>query len=64
MRGIKVKGLSCLRTLVSDGESHVQPMPLVEEETGSSSSVQYTPEIEKNYVHLQQELHDLCLHKF
>lgn len=51
MRGIKVKGLSCLRTLVSDGESHVQPMPLVEEETGSSSSVQSTPEIEKNYVH-------------
>ncbi|KAL3572613.1 hypothetical protein D5086_026517 [Populus alba] len=51
MRGIKVKGSSSVRTLVSDGESHVQPMPLVEEETGSSSSVQSTPEIEKNYVH-------------
>lgn len=52
MRGIKVKGLSSLRTPVSDGESHVQlSIPLVEEETGSSSSVQSTPEIEKNYVH-------------
>ncbi|CAK7347077.1 unnamed protein product [Dovyalis caffra] len=52
MREIKVKGLSSLHNLASDGESHVQrSTSLVEEETGSLSVVQSTPEIEKKYVH-------------
>ncbi|XP_050213530.1 tRNA (carboxymethyluridine(34)-5-O)-methyltransferase [Mercurialis annua] len=52
MREIKVKGSSGLCNLASDGESHIQQLSSVDEEQKcSSSSVQYTPEIEKKYVH-------------
>ncbi|XP_028120956.1 tRNA (carboxymethyluridine(34)-5-O)-methyltransferase isoform X1 [Camellia sinensis] len=52
MNEVKICGASSLCTPISDGESHIPQSVLVStDQRCSSSSVQYTPEIEKKYVH-------------
>ncbi|CAB4297544.1 unnamed protein product [Prunus armeniaca] len=52
MREVKVKGVSSLCTLDSNGESHILQSELASDsQRNSSLNVQFTPEIEKKYVH-------------
>lgn len=52
MREIKVKGVSSMSTLVSDDESRtLQSESVDDSEKYASLNVQFTPEIEKKYVH-------------
>lgn len=52
MREVKVKGVSSSCTLDSNGESHILQSELASDsQRNSSLNVQFTPEIEKKYVH-------------